>query len=76
MDELHRILMTYEMRTKKQNPSKREAVFKASKRKNNKEHKSNDCSSCESDVEEAHFVRKLKKGLLVQTNFGRKLRKF
>jgi hypothetical protein len=62
MDELHGILTAYEMRTEKENPSKKEASFKASKKMKNKEHKSSDCSSCESDAEEAHFVRKLKKG--------------
>jgi general stress protein 26 len=32
MDELHGILTTYEMRTKHENPSKKEAFFKASKK--------------------------------------------
>jgi hypothetical protein len=38
MDELHGILIAYEMRTKQDNPSRREATFKASKktRKNKK----------------------------------------
>ena len=37
MDELHGILTTYEMRTKQEKQSKKEATFKASKktRKNN-----------------------------------------
>jgi hypothetical protein len=32
MDELHGILMAYEMKTNKENPSKREANFKSSKK--------------------------------------------
>jgi hypothetical protein len=45
MDELHGILTAYEMRTEQDNPSKKEATFKASKktRKNKKKSKSN-CS--------------------------------
>jgi hypothetical protein len=57
MDELHGILMTYEMRTEKENPLKHESNFKDSKKMNNKENKSSDCSNYESDVEEEHFVR-------------------
>jgi hypothetical protein len=60
MDELHGILTAYEMRTKKENPTLKEATFKASKK--TKGHKSCDCSSHESDTEEAQFVRKLKRG--------------
>jgi hypothetical protein len=62
IDELHGILTTYEMRIEKEKPSKRELFFKATKKMKNKEHKSRDCSSFESDTEEANFVRKLKKG--------------
>jgi hypothetical protein len=40
MDELHGILTTYEMRTGKERPSKKETTFKASKKMKNKEHKS------------------------------------
>jgi hypothetical protein len=51
MDELHGILMTYEMRTEKENPSKKEASFKASKKTKNIEHESSDiCSDNESDA--------------------------
>ena len=32
MDELHRILTTYEMSTSSENPFKKEATFKATKR--------------------------------------------
>ena len=60
IDELHGILSAYEMRTKKENPSKREATFRASKKMKNKEHKSSDFSRFESDEDEANFVRKLK----------------
>lgn len=37
MDELHGIITRYEMRTEKENTSKSEAAFKASKRMKNKE---------------------------------------
>ena len=33
MDELHGILTTYEMRTKQENPSRKEEAFKVSKKK-------------------------------------------
>jgi hypothetical protein len=33
MDELHGILVAYEMRTKKDNPPRKEAMFKESKKK-------------------------------------------
>jgi hypothetical protein len=66
MDELHGILIAYEMRTKQNNPSKKEATFKASKktRKNKKKSKSNYNCSDDSDEDEeiANFVRKLKRG--------------
>jgi hypothetical protein len=61
MDELNGILTAYEMATEKENPSNKEASFQSSKKKKNIEHKSSDCFSCESDIEEAHFVRKLEK---------------
>ena len=52
MDELHGILTTYEMRTKKENPSRKEETFKVSKKtkKNNQEKKS--CSSCSEDSDD------------------------
>jgi hypothetical protein len=56
------ILTAYEMRTEKEKSSKKEEFFKASNTMKNKEHKSSDCSSYQSDTEEAHFVRKIKKG--------------
>jgi hypothetical protein len=62
MDELHGILITYEKRIEKEKPSKKEATFKSSKKMKNKEHKSSDCSNCESNTKEAIFLRKLKKG--------------
>lgn len=62
MDKLHGILMTYEMRTEKEKPSKKEAGFKSSKRTKNGEHKSSKSSTDESIEEEANFIRKLKKG--------------
>ena len=38
MDELHGILTTYEIKTKKEKPSKREETFKDSNKENNIEH--------------------------------------
>ena len=59
MDELHGILIAYEMR--KESPSSKDAAFKASKSKEGKEWNT---SSDDSDVESewAQFVRRLKKG--------------
>jgi hypothetical protein len=62
MDELHGILIAYEMRTWKERPSKRETTFKASKETKNHEHVPNENHSDISDEEEANFIRKLKKG--------------
>lgn len=59
-DELHGILTTYEMRTIDQT-SKKEAAFKASRKGTNKEHEPSD--HYVSDEEEAHFMRRLEKGL-------------
>ena len=58
MDELHGILIAYEMR--KGCPSSKDAAFKASKSKKGKER---NVSSDDSDVESklAQFVRRLKK---------------
>jgi hypothetical protein len=52
MGELHGILKAYEMRTKKKNPSIKEATFKESKKtkKNKKNSKSN--YSCSDDSNE------------------------
>jgi len=59
MDELHGILIAYEMR--KRIPSSKDVAFKASK---SKKGKGWNTSSDESDVESelAQFVRRLKKG--------------
>ena len=67
MDELHGILIAYEMRIEQENPSKKEVAFKVSKKtkKNNQNPKYCSCSSCSEDLydeEEANFVRKLKQG--------------
>jgi hypothetical protein len=51
MDDLHGILIAYEMRKEKENPTWKEATFKASKK--TKGHKLCDCSNHESDIEEA-----------------------
>jgi hypothetical protein len=67
IDELHGILTTYKVRTKQDNPSKREASFKASKktRKNKQNLKSSSyCSNDSNENEEiANFERRLKKGI-------------
>jgi hypothetical protein len=63
MDELHGILTTYEMRIEQENPSKREATFKASKKTRKRNPRSKPCSSNSHDSyneEEANFVRKMK----------------
>jgi hypothetical protein len=66
MDELHGILIAYEMRTEKDNPTRKEATFKASKRtKKNKKNPKLDCSGSDDydEYEEmANFIRNLKKG--------------
>jgi hypothetical protein len=63
MDELHGILTAYEMRTNIENgQSNEEVYFKSMKKKRNKEHKVEENPSDESDEEEAHFVRKIKRG--------------
>ena len=46
MDEIHGILIPYEMRTEKENPSRREATFKASKKTRGSKQ---DCSKSSSD---------------------------
>jgi hypothetical protein len=67
MDELDGIFIAYEMRTEQENPSNKEAAFKASKKtkkKKNLESKPNCSCSNDSyeDEEIANFIRKLKKG--------------
>lgn len=63
MDYLHGILTAYEMRIEKENPSRKEATFKASKETKKKEHKPSESSIDESEEEKVNFIRKLKKGL-------------
>ena len=63
MDEMHGILTTFEMRTKKEKLSIKEATFKVSKKTKKKNLKSKSYSSCSEDSddeEEDNFVRKLK----------------
>ena len=65
MDKIHGIFTAYEMRTKQDNPSRREANFKAFKKtKNNKQNSKSNCS-CTNDSNEdeeiTNFVRKLKR---------------
>ena len=62
MDELHGILISYEMRTGKEKSSKRETNFKESKAIRNHENVPNQNHSDISDEEEANFIRKLNKG--------------
>jgi hypothetical protein len=62
MDELHGILIAYEMRTRKERPSKGEMTFKERKSKKNQEQVSNEDQSEISDEEVENFMKKLKKG--------------
>lgn len=62
MDELHGILIAYEMRTSQDRPSRRETTFKVSKGSKKHEPKANESHSDEIDKEEANFMKKLKKG--------------
>jgi hypothetical protein len=55
MDELHGILTANEMGIEKENPSKREETFKASKKVKNKEYKSSDFSNYESNAKEENL---------------------
>jgi hypothetical protein len=61
-DGLHGIVTTYEMRTKKENPSNKVASFKYLKNIKNKEHESSDNFKNEPNSKEGHFVRKIKRG--------------
>ena len=56
MDNLHGILIGYEVRIEKDKEEK------PSKKRKTKEHKSNDNSNSELDEEEVNFIRKLKRG--------------
>ncbi|XP_057847433.2 uncharacterized protein LOC131057276 [Cryptomeria japonica] len=62
VDKLHGILTAYEMHTNVENSSKRETTFKASKKGKEKEQKSSKSSEEDSEDEDAHLVRKLKRG--------------
>jgi hypothetical protein len=63
MDELHGILMEYEMRTSGENSSRKEVAFKATKKDKKKvEVETNNYGDSEEDMEEANFVKNLKKG--------------
>jgi hypothetical protein len=67
MDELHGILIAYEMRTMQDNSPRKEETFKESnKTKNNKKNPKSYCSyrnDLDEDEEMANFTRKLKKGI-------------
>lgn len=60
MDELHGIVPRYEMRTGKEDIGLKEEAFKGSKK--TKRHQVHGYKTHESNVEEAQFVRKLKRG--------------
>jgi hypothetical protein len=63
MDELHKIVTTYEMRVEQGKPTKlsiKEATFKASNTTKREEIKMSDNSDNELNEEEANFGRKLK----------------
>jgi hypothetical protein len=61
MDELHRIFIAYEMRTKQENLDVKEAAFKASKRSKKKKMQQEEYSSSndvsEDDEEVANFAK-------------------
>jgi hypothetical protein len=62
VNELHGILIGYEMRTGKEKPSKGETTFKASKTKKKQEQNTNEELSYIFDEEVSNFVKKLKRG--------------
>jgi hypothetical protein len=66
MDALHGIFIDYDIRTEQENPSNKEATFKASKntKKNKKKPKLYYSCTDDSDEDEEmdNFIRKLKKG--------------
>ena len=63
MDELHGSHIAYEMRTCTENEqSNKEETFKGMKKTKDKEHKEKEKLGYDSDEEQAHFVRKLKRG--------------
>ena len=62
-DELHGILIAYEMGISSENPSRKEAGFRAAKR--DKKHVKTEVSNhedSEEDVEQANFVKNLRRG--------------
>jgi hypothetical protein len=63
MDELHGILITYEMRTSSENSSRKEEAFKATKKDKKKvEEETNNYGDSEEDMEEANFFKNIRKG--------------
>jgi hypothetical protein len=63
MDELHVILTTYEMRTSSENSFRKEAALKVENKDNKKlEVEINSHEESEGDVEEANFVKNMKRG--------------
>jgi hypothetical protein len=63
MDELHGILIAYEMRTYAENSIRKLATFKAEKNDNKKDEvETNNYGDLEEDMEEANFVKNMKKG--------------
>ncbi|XP_057836135.2 uncharacterized protein LOC131046418 [Cryptomeria japonica] len=62
IDKLHGIVTTYEMMTNFDSSSKREATFKSLKKGKYREYVSSESSDEEFDSNEAHFMRRLKKG--------------
>jgi len=63
MDELHGILTTYEMRTSEENSFRKEVAFKVAKKDKKKiEAETSSHEESEDDVEEANFVKNLKRG--------------
>ena len=64
MDELQGILTSYEMRKSNENPSNKEASFKVAKKdKKNVETETSNHEDSEEDMEEANFVKNLKRGI-------------
>jgi hypothetical protein len=66
MDELHRIFIAYEMRTKQENSYVNEATFKASKISKQKKEKQDEYRSnsdiSKDDEDVANFIKRLNKG--------------
>ena len=52
MDELHGILIAYEMRTEQEKPSRKEATFKVSKKIKKNNQKSKSYSKCSEDLDD------------------------